>query len=158
MSDLSSPLFLFVLNQGIHLFLHWFISSLVSFYLRMLTFVVTHKYFSHLLVCLLIFMVALAMSKFKNFVKLDDWLFSLWLLLWLMFLKTTALSYFLFFLPLLFSLFISLSVLVQGAERVVEGMPKVESSACSYLLFFPLVWLLPCSEICFFSNLCASGF
>ena len=76
--------------------------------MTILTFVISHKYFSRFFVCLLIFMVAFAMSKFKNFVESDNQLFPLWLLLWLKFLKRTLLSCFLFFLPLvLFSLLTS---------------------------------------------------
>lgn len=60
---LLSSSFPLVLDQEIHI-----------------TFVIVHRCFSQLSVCLLIFMVTLATLKFRNFVKSDDPLFPLWLL------------------------------------------------------------------------------
>lgn len=92
-NDLSSSLPLFVLNQGIHLFLYWFVSILIDRFLYKNTnLCYPWIFFSLFFVCLLIFMVAFAMSKNQK-CEIGWSVFSFLVLLWLMLLKRTLLSY-----------------------------------------------------------------
>ena len=113
------------------------------FYIRWLTFAITHKYFLHFFICLLIFMiVAFAMSTFKTFGESGDQLIFImasaladahsW--------KDNLLSYFLIFMPLfLFSLFtVSLHGPRGWGERW-EGWPRSKSWCvpdCYFSLWF----------------------